>query len=512
MDEWGESKPGVELFVEHAASVRVTQTCVKLYVEPATNVQIPQPCAEPSVEHATSVYITQPCFEPDAKPVTTVYTPPQKSRIVCIVPGCHTRYGEGCSFHCFPKKEDKKRYKLWLTKLRLKYEPSASTKVCSAHFSSENFVVPTKMLKSTAVPDMNLPQPKTDPKKDKIAKKRAERVARRREVKLEETHVIETLDLVEAAVQVDTLELDSLTIGRRRTMSVHFKTDSELNSWTGLATLRMLNTIVEGLSSLAAYKKRSRSPVSPEEEVLVVFIKMKTNISFPCLATLFNLNHRTVSTVFLRTVPLLKMMCTPLIPWPTQGEIHRNMPHYFRPDFTDVVAVLDCMEIPIKKPKCLHCRINAYSHCKGHETAKYLITVTPGGTISYVSRGYGGKASVNQIVAEGNMLGKFRMGEALMADKRFSIETECAAYGVKLVRPPFLTARRYQFNGKDAREGVSIAAAYTLYVERAIQRIKMFGIFNNEIDTRFVPILDDLIYIACGVVNISKPFLSNVRL
>ncbi|XP_055626909.1 uncharacterized protein LOC129768977 isoform X2 [Toxorhynchites rutilus septentrionalis] len=426
----------------------------------------------------------------------------------------------------FPKKEEKKRYDLWLARLRLVYEPSPTTNVCSSHFSSDNFVPPSRrritkrvILKNTAVPDINLPQPKTDPRKEKIAKKRAERVARRSEIKLEDNHnkgfgtdIIETVELVEAAVQVNTLDWDTLFLNRRRKTAVRFKTDSELNCWTGLTSLKMLNTIVEGLCSLAAYKKRSRPIICAEEEVLVVFTKMKTNISVRCLGTLFNLHYQTVSAVIHRTVPLLKMMCTALIPWPTQGEIHRNMPHFFRPDFTDVVAVLDCMEIPIKKPKCLHCRINAYSHCKGHETAKYLITVTPGGTISYVSRGYGGRASENQIVVEENMLGKFRMGEALMADDRFSIESECAPYGVKLVRPPFLTARRYQFNGKDAREGVSIAAAYTLYVKRAMQRIKMFEIFNNEIDPRFLPFLDDMIYIVCGIVNISKPFLLNMRL
>lgn len=380
------------------------------------------------------------------------------------------------------------------------------------------------ILKSTATPDINLPRPISDPVRVKSAMDRAERAARRskKDDNLEDSQmsictdttdgneVIKAPDLMGVAVQVDTLDLDKLFIGRRRTMSVHFRNDSELNSWTGLASFKMLNTIVEGLCSLVAYKKQSHSTVSVEEKVLIVFMKMKTNLSFSCMSTLFNLHYQTISLIFYHTVPLLKMMCIPLIPWPSYEEVIRNMPHYFRPNFTDVVAVLDCTEMPIQKPSCLHCRINAYSHYKGHETAKYLIAVTPGGTISYVSRGYGGKTSDKKIVAEEKVLEKLRIGEAVMTDKGFNIDAECKAHGVKLVRPPFLTAPQYQLSRMDARENVSIAAA-RVHVERAIQRIKIFEIFNNKIDMRFLSVLDDLVYIACGIVNISKPILSNAR-
>lgn len=69
---------------------------------------------------------------------------PRPNRTVCIVPGCHQRYGRGCSFHAFPKKDDKKRYKMWLRKLGLKFEPTTTSRVCSEHFSISNFVVPSK--------------------------------------------------------------------------------------------------------------------------------------------------------------------------------------------------------------------------------------------------------------------------------------------------------------------------------------------------------------------------------
>lgn len=71
--------------------------------------------------------------------------PPKKvSRMVCVVPGCSQRYAPGQSFHGFPRRSDKERWKTWVQNLRLKIEPAASARVCGSHFSIKNFVPPCK--------------------------------------------------------------------------------------------------------------------------------------------------------------------------------------------------------------------------------------------------------------------------------------------------------------------------------------------------------------------------------
>lgn len=244
--------------------------------------------------------------------------------------------------------------------------------------------------------------------------------------------------------------------------------------------------------------------------MLIVFIKLKTNLSFLCIAVLFRLHSQTVSTCFQRILPFLTAALKPVIYWPTEDQIRKNMPRYFKPDFEDVIAVLDCTEIPIMKPKCLHCRINTYSHYKSRETAKYLVAVTPAGSISFISSGYGGKISDKQIVLEEKLLDRFTSGQAVMTDKGFMIGDECRQLGVKLVRPPFLHAPQRQLSKTEATQNVSIAAA-RVHVERAIQRIKIFSFFNTKVDTRFLPVLDNLLVVACAVVNLSNPILANKR-
>lgn len=66
------------------------------------------------------------------------------NRTVCAVPDCSKRYEPGISFHSFPKRKDKKRLKLWIQSLRVKFMPTENSRVCSLHFSVQQFIPPSK--------------------------------------------------------------------------------------------------------------------------------------------------------------------------------------------------------------------------------------------------------------------------------------------------------------------------------------------------------------------------------
>lgn len=91
-----------------------------------------------------------------------------------------------------------------------------------------------------------------------------------------------------------------------------------------------------------------------------------------------------------------------------------------------VRVVLDCTEIPIALPKCLHCRVMTYSHYKETHTAKYMIGIAPGGLITYVSKGNGGRTSDKQIFEENDLVDKLEPFEDhVMVDKGFLIDSVC---------------------------------------------------------------------------------------
>lgn len=172
--------------------------------------------------------------------------------------------------------------------------------------------------------------------------------------------------------------------------------------------------------------------------------------------------------------------------------------------------MVDCTEVPIEKPSCLKCRLRTYSAYKGRETIKCLVGITPSGEISFLSKVFGGQASDKAIFNASNLLDKLTPKiDAVMADKGFLIEAECAKREIALIRPPFLRQKK-QFDIKERQETKNIAAA-RIHVERGIQRMKIFKIMSATIPCNMLHIFDDIVTIIAAIVNLSSPILSEER-
>lgn len=115
----------------------------------------------------------------------------------------------------------------------------------------------------------------------------------------------------------------------------------------------------------------------------MIMIKLKQNLSFGCLSILTFISLTTCHRYFRDYVPILSGVMKCAIVWPDKENILNNNPKCFS-NFKNVRVILDCTEIMIKKPKCLHCRILTYSHYYGGHKAKFLIGVSPAGLITYI--------------------------------------------------------------------------------------------------------------------------------
>ena len=58
----------------------------------------------------------------------------------------------------------------------------------------------------------------------------------------------------------------------------------------------------------------------------------------------------------------------------------------FRKDCPKCVVIIDCFEIFIDRPSDLLARAQTYSSCKHHNTVKYLIGITPQGSVIALSQ------------------------------------------------------------------------------------------------------------------------------
>ena len=79
------------------------------------------------------------------------------------------------------------------------------------------------------------------------------------------------------------------------------------------------------------------------------------------------------------------------------------MPMCFRKFFKKCCIVIDCTEIFIERPSDLLSRAQVWSNYK-HSTIKFLIGITPQGTISYVSECAGGRMSDKELVEQSNLI------------------------------------------------------------------------------------------------------------
>lgn len=287
------------------------------------------------------------------------------------------------------------------------------------------------------------------------------------------------------------------------------RSDAELMSWTNIPTHAVLETIKTCLELVCPKPKKFEMCL--KKLIVLVFIKLKLNLPFVNIATLFRMKRKTISNNFYYILPYIKLALSPALYWPSIDENRNNLPIHFQ-DFKSCRVVLDCFEVKMASLKCLQCRILTYSNYKKNQTVKFLLGVTPAGLISFLSRPYCGRASDKLIFNNENFLTTREIipfVDAIMVDKGFCIKDECCNAGVKLIIPPFLS-QKSQLSPEEADLNVKIAKA-RVHVERVIQRIRMYKILEDKIDVHILPYIKDIADIVCCMVNFSSPVLSDER-
>ena len=76
----------------------------------------------------------------------------------------------------------------------------------------------------------------------------------------------------------------------------------------------------------------------------------------------------------------------PLIKWPDRDVLRLTMPTSFCKFFKKCDVITDSSEVFVERPSDLMARAQVWSNYKHHSTIKFLIGITPQGTISYISK------------------------------------------------------------------------------------------------------------------------------
>ncbi|XP_046384508.1 uncharacterized protein LOC124154677 [Ischnura elegans] len=395
-----------------------------------------------------------------------------------------------------------------------------------------------RRLKKNALPSKNIPLRSLEvtptPEKAMNEKRRQERAVKRRNIISRQppssaSHDEESIGEMEVELEISSqsIEMEAaeglLELGRerhvdracqtdlfslpshKRNFSEVLRSDKDVSTLTGLASMDMLKSIIQGVELVATCNgiNLQGTPYDIEDKLILCLTKLKQNMSFSALAVLFGVSVPTAVAHFHCALHLLHHTLKRYVRWLPREKIRSNLPKCFS-SFPNTRVVVDCSETSVSAPSCLSCRIQTYSHYKGRHTVKYMVGISPDGVISKVSGVYGGKASDKLIFLDSGVAGLCEPGDAVMADKGFFVDKECHEMGLSVIKPPYL--RKKQLTKEEGDLNSSIARA-RVHVERAIQRMKVFKILQGNLPWNMVGCIDKITEVICAIVNLSNPII-----
>ncbi|XP_041917175.1 uncharacterized protein LOC121681481 [Alosa sapidissima] len=252
--------------------------------------------------------------------------------------------------------------------------------------------------------------------------------------------------------------------------------------------------------------------LSPFQQLLMTMMRLRFNLHTQFLAFILGVSTSTISRTFNNVINALYVKLVPLmIVWPDREELRKTLPTSFRVTFPKCTSVIDCFEIFVERASSLQARAQTYSNYKHHNTVKCFISITPQGTISFISRGYGGRASDKYITEHSGYLAKLNPGDVVLADRGFDLKDTFALYGAKLVIPIF-TKGKTQLSSEDIEKSRNISKV-RIHVERVIGLTRqkytiletIIPITLLQTDTVYnVTSLDKIVHVSCALVNMCR--------
>ncbi|XP_064479283.1 uncharacterized protein LOC135392506 [Ornithodoros turicata] len=265
----------------------------------------------------------------------------------------------------------------------------------------------------------------------------------------------------------------------------------------------------EGASSLPNSEQAGRpQKVSVENRLFLVLVKLRLGVFHRHLGHLFGVSVSTVSRIFSTWVDFIYLQLGQLPLCLSRQAVDESMPLAFQDMYPSTRVILDATEIKCDVPTSFVTQSGLYSHYKSAHTFKGLVGISPNGTVTFVSELFTGSTSDRECVLKSGFLRlPFDVGDSIMADKGFRIADLLHSKGVALNIPPFLV--RDQFTPEEVQETQNIAAL-RIHVERRIQRIKGYHVFDRPIPISLVPLANQMWTICTILTNFQAPLLKDV--
>lgn len=254
-------------------------------------------------------------------------------------------------------------------------------------------------------------------------------------------------------------------------------------------------------------KRGKRRKLSTLDEFFMILVRMRLGLFELDLAHRFGVHVSTVNRICISWINFMYLKFGYLNIWPDRDTIDRAMPQSFKDKYPKTRVIIDGTEIKCQTPSSLVLHSEMYSTYKSHTTFKGLIGIAPSGHITFISQLYAGSISDREITVRSGILKlPFSDGDIVMADKGFTISDLLEPIGVGLNIPPFVGSRSQQ----EPSEVIATQeiASERIHVERAINKVKNFQIFNQVIPLSLAGSLNQMWTVCAMLTNLQNPIIS----
>lgn len=279
--------------------------------------------------------------------------------------------------------------------------------------------------------------------------------------------------------------------------------NSNVESYTGVLSFKILMHMLDII--LPDLQMTEGENVSHFQMLLMTLMRLKCGLSTHQLAYIFDLEPLPAARMVRRTLYVLykKMGC--LVHWPERHCLQATMPHQFVEMFGNrVTVIIDCLE----------CAVDWMPN------AKYLIGITPYGSISFISAAFKGWASNKQVAEKCGLLQKLSSGDLVLApNSGFDIKESLALLGASLKAPAVTAADHSTLSAEEMEENRKMD-----YVRNQMDRVmrfmrSKFTVLNERVNMGFmlpfeeeeddVIFWDAVVAVCCALTNM-HPSVVNV--
>ena len=285
--------------------------------------------------------------------------------------------------------------------------------------------------------------------------------------------------------------------------------DSLTRQYTGLPSW---GVFLHTLMFLTPFANQAQSiALTVEDEIFMTLVRLRLALFCDDIAYRFNVSVATVCRVFQEWLDIMYAKLGCLIVWPRREVVHQNMPPAFKQLYLNCRCIIDCSEIFIDTPSSYVARSKTYSDYKKHNTVKFLIGITPCGSISFLSRCWGGRVSDKNLTQQSGFFNYLEPGDTILADRGFTIADDIAVHGAKLEIPAF-TRGKAQLSQREVEVSKQLSMV-RIHVERVIGLLKnKYTILKGPIPVEVlkhkgdseVANIDKILVVSSALTNLSK--------